>query len=271
MKYTTNTRENLERLQQIQCFALDMDGTFYLGDTILPGSLNFIKKVVESGRDFLFVTNNSSHNSAYYVQRLARMGLTVDESKVYTSGLATAAYLNREYPQKRIFLLGNEYLHEELRQEGIIIDAETPEVVVVGFDTTLDFDKMTRVCDFIRAGLPYVATHPDYNCPIEGGGFIPDCGAIMAFIHASTNRWADIIIGKPHVDIVNGLVQRAGVPRQALAMVGDRLYTDIATGVNHGLLSILVWTGETQPEDLQTSPTQPDLAFERLSSMIECL
>ena len=171
--------KNKKNVRDVKCFLLDMDGTFYLGDRLLDGSLDFIRAVEESGRDYLFLTNNSSHNAAYYVEKLKRMGLTVPREKVLTSGQATAMKARLLYPGKRAFVLGNEYLFEELREYGVEIDQQRPDYVIIGYDTTLDYAKMTAVCDFVRAGLPYIATHPDFNCPTDTG-FMPDIGAITA-------------------------------------------------------------------------------------------
>lgn len=256
----------MERLKNVKCFLLDMDGTFYLGGKIIEGSLEFIEKVRETGRDFLFLTNNSSHNARFYVERLKKMGLTVDRKKILTSGEATAAILMREYPGKRAFVLGNEFLIEELEEAGVIVDQKNPEIVVIGYDTTLDYAKMTDVCDFVRAGLPYIATHPDFNCPTETG-FAPDIGAIMAFINASAFRMPDLVVGKPNSGIVEAALLRTGLHAQDMAMVGDRLYTDVETGLRNGMLSILVMSGETTEEMRLASPTHPDLVFGRLSDM----
>ena len=257
-------------IQDVRCFLLDMDGTFYLGENLIPGSLDFIRRVEETGRDFLFLTNNSSHNADFYVQRLKRMGLNVGREKVLTSGEATAAVLKETYPGKRAFVLGNEFLLEEMREAGVNVDQTDPEIVVVGYDTTLDYKKMTAVCDFVRAGLPYIATHPDFNCPTETG-FAPDIGAIMAFIEASTGRRADRVVGKPHTGIVQAALRRTGLAAGQMAMVGDRLYTDVETGLKSGMLSILVMSGETTPEMLAAYPHKPDLVFDRLAEMIPLL
>ena len=255
------------RLQDVKCFLLDMDGTFYLGNNIIPGSLEFIQRVRETGRDFLFLTNNSSHNAPFYVQRLARMGLEVDRSKILTSGEATCLKLKQLYPGKLAFVLGNSFLLEEFAEAGIAVDMENPEIVVVGYDTTLDYRKMTDVCDFVRAGLPYIATHPDFNCPTETG-FAPDIGAIMAFIEASTGRRPELIVGKPNAGIVEAAQMRTGRTNGEMAMVGDRMYTDIETGLRRGMLSILVMSGETTEEMLAASKTVPDLKYGRLAEMI---
>lgn len=257
-------------LQDVKCFLLDMDGTFYLGNNLIEGSLDFIEKVRATGRDFLFLTNNSSHNADFYVKRLHGMGLDVPREKILTSGEATADKLNQLYPGKRAFVLGNEYLIEEFTQMGVIVDQENPEIVVIGYDTTLDYKKMTRVCDLVRAGLPYIATHPDFNCPTETG-FAPDIGAIMAFIEASAFRRPELIVGKPNTGIVEAALRRTGLKTGEMAMVGDRLYTDIETGLRSGMLSILVMSGETTEEMLAKSETVPDLKFGRLADMIPML
>ena len=257
-------------LNDVRCFLLDMDGTFYLGGKRIEGSLEFIDRVRATGRDFLFLTNNSSHNANFYVEKLARMGLSIDRSRVMTSGEATCEVLRARYPGRRAFLLGNEFLAEEFREAGIPVDDADPEIVVIGFDTTLTYRKMQAVCDFVRAGLPYIATQPDFNCPTETG-FMPDIGAIMAFIEASTGRRPDLIVGKPHTGIVDAVLRRTGLKADELAMVGDRLYTDIETGLRSGMLSILVMSGETTPAMLEASETKPDLVFGRLSDMIPLL
>lgn len=257
-------------LQRVRAFLLDMDGTFYLGDRVLEGSMEFLDAVERTGRKYLFLTNNSSRSVKHYVEKLHRLGLDVGEEKILTSGQAAAQYLLREHPGKRVYLLGNPSLAQEMRAYGIALEEEDPDLVLVGFDTTLDYAKMCRVCDLVRAGLPYVATHPDFNCPTETG-FIPDIGAIMAFIEASTGRRADVVIGKPHGEIVRAAQERLGLAPGEMAMVGDRLYTDVRTGVDHGLCAILVLSGEGTLADIETMHIEPDLIFSRLGDMIPYL
>lgn len=258
------------KLKQITCFALDMDGTVYLGEKWIDGARDFLEAVEASGRQYIFLTNNSSKNAMAYVEKLRRMGLETDERKIVTSGQATIAYLQKNYQGKRIFLLGNELLQEEFRQAGLWLDEREPEVVVVGFDTSLTYAKMCRVCELVRNGLPYLSTHPDYNCPTEDG-FIPDAGAIHAFIQASAFRYPDHIIGKPNGDIMDYLVRRTGVEKEHVAMVGDRLYTDVAAGVNNGYTGILVLSGEAQIKDVEASDVIPDLIFSSVREMIPFL
>jgi len=266
----TNTPDNLRRLRDIRCFVLDMDGTFYLGSQLIEGSLRFYDRIYRMGRRILFLTNNSSHNRRYYAEKLQKMGCPATQENIYTSGMATCQYLNRVYPGQTVGLLGNEFLREEFAGYGVPVTEDDPDLVVAGFDTTLEYGKLCRFCDWVREGKPYIATHPDYNCPTETG-FIPDLGSFMALIEASTGRKADLVIGKPHREIVRGMLEMTGLPPEALAICGDRLYTDIATGVNHGILSVCVLSGETGQEDLLTSSVHPDLVFDRLENLLDYL
>lgn len=258
------------RIENVRCFALDMDGTIYLGEQWIDGAVDFLHRIEESGREYVFVTNNSSKNAQTYVEKLHRMGLDVDESRIITSGQATIYYLQKHYAGKKVYLLGNALLRTEFADAGILLEEEKPDVVVTAFDTTLDYQKLCRVCDHVRSGLPYLSTHPDYNCPTEDG-FIPDVGAIHAFIHASTGRFPDRIIGKPNEDIITYLLSRVHAGREQIAMVGDRLYTDIAAGKNHGLQSILVLSGEARREDAEASEVQPHLLFHSVKEIIPFL
>ena len=218
----------------------------------------------------MFLTNNSSHNANFYVQKLAKMGLSIDRSKVMTSGEATCEKLGELYPGKRCFVLGNEYLKAEFAEAGIAVDEENPEVVVIGFDTTLDYQKMWKVCDFVRAGLPYVATHPDFNCPTETG-FMPD-----------TARSSRLSRPRPAAARTRSAASRTPASsRPCCAAPGCSLasWRWLATGCTPtskpaaaaGMLSILVMSGETTEEMLAQSETKPDLKFGRLSDMIPLL
>lgn len=263
--------DDAENLQTVRCFALDMDGTFYLGDQLLEGSLDFIRCLKETNRKFVFLTNNSSKSRKDYIAKLANMGLEVTEQEVVTSGQATILYVKRHYKGKRVFLLGNRTLSAEFQEAGIALEEEKPDLVVTAFDTELDYKKMCKVCDFVREGLPYIATHPDYNCPTEKG-YIPDIGAIHAFIHASTGRMPDQIIGKPYGEIMECAFAQTGAIPEETVMVGDRLYTDIAVAGNvPGLRSILVLSGESRREDIKDSPVHPDMVFGSLKDMIPLL
>lgn len=265
-----NKQSILKKLESVRCFLLDMDGTFYLGNRLLNGSLDFLNQVRATGRQAVFLTNNSSKSAGVYVEKLKAMGVRDPFLRVLTSGQAAAQYALKAFPDKRAFLLGTDMLRSELESSGVTVDNSHPDYVLVGYDTTLDYHKMTQVCDLVRAGLPYIATHPDFNCPTENG-FAPDLGAIIAFIEASAGRRPDIVIGKPNRGIVDEAVRLTGFRADQLAMVGDRLYTDIAMAAMHGMTGVLVLSGETKKEDIVNSAYPPDLVFDRLSDMIEYL
>lgn len=257
-------------LAEIRGFLLDMDGTLYLSDHLLPGARDFLDYTAQAGLPVLFLTNNSSKNRDSYVRKIAGMGLTVPAEQILTSGEATALYLREQSPGARVALFGTPELEQEFAGYGFTLTMDAPDYVVLGFDMTLDYAKLTRLCDLVRAGLPYIATHPDYNCPVKGG-FIPDIGAMMAFVHASTGREADVIIGKPNRHILDMAALRLGLPLEAIAMVGDRLYTDIAMGAAAPIQTVLVLSGETKAGDIPDSPFQPDHVFANLGALGEAL
>ncbi|HHH41407.1 MAG TPA: HAD-IIA family hydrolase, partial [Chloroflexi bacterium] len=215
------------RLARVRCFLLDMDGTLYLGRRLLPGARRFLQVLRRQGKSFLILTNNSSQDNVAYAKKLAQLGLPVAPDRILTSGEATALYLRRHHPGARLFVVGTPALEATFTAHGFILTDEDPDLVVVGFDTTLTYAKLWKLCDFVRAGLPYIATHPDLNCPTETG-YMPDIGAIIAFVRASTGREPDRIIGKPNPEMVEAVLVRTGLSPADLCMVGDRLYTDIA-------------------------------------------
>ena len=242
-----------------------MDGTFYLGGQLLPGALEFIQLLQEQDIQFLFLTNNSSRDRREYAQKLGRFGLELPESKIFTSGEATAIYLAKRSPGARVFVAGTPTLEHELASHGLDIHSDEPQYAVLGFDTTLTYAKIWKLCDLVTAGIPFIATHPDINCPTETG-FMPDIGAMLAMIESSTGRRPDVIIGKPHRPIVDAILEKLNLSVEQLCMVGDRLYTDIALGKT-GLMTVLVLSGETQREDLDTSPFQPDYVMRDLAEL----
>jgi HAD superfamily hydrolase (TIGR01450 family) len=258
-----------ERLRRIDTFLLDLDGTFYLGDTLFPWSLGFIHRVKELGKNFIFVTNNSSRNTAYYVAKLTNMGVELNPDQVFTSGEATRYYLKLNNYANDIYLVGTPDLEEEFRQAGYNLTTHDPAAVVLGFDLTLTYDKLRQACDLIRNGAPFIATHPDFNCPTPEGP-IPDCGSFIEAIKASTGVKPKII-GKPHPEMVAALCAKYNLNRESVAMIGDRLYTDIAMGQQSGITSILVLSGETQFGDLEKSPFRPDLIAAHLGEVAQWL
>jgi 4-nitrophenyl phosphatase len=259
----------LKSLAKIQCFLLDLDGTFYLSDRLLPGSLEFMQLLQQMDLDFVFLSNNSSRHRRYYADKITQMGFGISEEKIVTSSEATARYILREWPDSQVHVVGTPSLHETFRDFGIRLVDKNPDLVVLGFDTTLTYEKLWRLCDLVREGIPYIATHHDLNCPIEGG-YMPDIGAMIAFVEASTGRKPDVVVGKPHRPMVEAIEASVGVPVEAMCMVGDRLYTDIALG-KHGLTTVMVLSGEARKEDLRDSEFQPDFVVENLGELAAVL
>ena len=267
-----NMTNKQDILRNIELFVLDMDGTFYLGDRILPGSAAFLEAVRRTGRRYLFFTNNSSRDPQDYMEKLAAMGCPITRSQIMTSGDVTIRFLQTQYPGKRVWLAGTPSLERSFREAGISLvnddPAETvPDIVVVGFDTTLTYRKLSDACTYIRNGALFLATHPDINCPTETG-FIPDCGSFCAAITLSTGV-KPRYLGKPYPETVDMVLDRTGCRREKTAFVGDRLYTDTAAGVNNGAHGILVLTGESSVDDIRPGENEPDAVFSSLGEMGE--
>lgn len=257
--------DNYDLLKDTDLFVLDMDGTYYLSDTIIEGSLEFLKKVTETGRRYMFFTNNSSKDKNRYIEKLAKMNTYITEKDIMTSGDVTISFLKKERPGKSVYVLGTPALTESFTEAGINIRQDlndTADIVVVAFDMTLTYEKLEHACTLIRNGAEYIATHPDINCPTDTG-FIPDCGAFIAAINLSTGK-TPRILGKPYADTADMVALVSNIPKNRIAFVGDRLYTDVACGVNNGAKGYLVLSGETHFEDIANSSTKPDLVFKNL-------
>jgi len=253
-------------LKEMQIWLLDMDGTIYLADQLIDGAKDFIDFLLIRQKKILCLTNNSSKSAAAYVQKLRRLGLDfITEENIFTSGQATILYLQKHFADKNIALIGTPELEEEFIQAGIRIAAE-PEVVVLAFDTTLTYQKLWKLCDLVRKGLPYLATHADLNCPVKGG-FMPDIGATIAFVKAATGREPDVVIGKPNLPILQAITEKFAYDLSKVVMIGDRLYTDVAMG-EKGIRTILVLSGETTREDLAQSAYKPDLVVNSVKDLI---
>ena len=261
------SKKNLEFLKDVDIWLLDMDGTIYLDDTLIKGAKEFIEFLRQKEKRFLFLTNNSSKSCRAYVEKLHRLGLSfVTKEHVYTSGQATIQFIKKQYPDKNVYLFGTQELEEEFIDSEIQL-SEKPDIVVIGFDTSLTYLKLRKTCDLVREGMPYIATHPDLNCPTKDG-FIPDIGSIIAFIKASTGREPDVIIGKPYLPILQAISEKWKTDLSKMVMVGDRLYTDIAMG-KEGIKTILVLSGETKMDDLEKSSYQPDLVISSVEELIK--
>ncbi|MPW25121.1 HAD-IIA family hydrolase [Alkalibaculum sp. M08DMB] len=262
----------MNRIQDIKCFLLDMDGTIYLGDKLIDGAKEFLDTLQEKKIKYFFLTNNSSKDKLAYIKKLKGLGIDAEENDVFSSGDATIHYLKKHTNYKKIFMLGTDALTRSFEKEGfeVISDKDVDvDCVVLGFDTTLTYNKLWAACDYVRK-VPYIATHPDLNCPLEDNKVMPDVGAMIAFIKAATGK-EPIIIGKPKSYMLDAIMDNCGFEKQELAMVGDRLYTDIKMGVDLGFTSILVLSGETNIDDYEKSPINADYIFPSVKEIIDTL
>jgi len=257
------------RLCQIKCFLLDMDGTIYLGDKLLPRAKEFIEYLRVSDRNFLFLTNNSSKDKESYANKLNHLGVICNADDILTSGEATCSYLKLLKLSARVFLMGTPELEKEFKKWGFVLTDEKPDYVVLGFDKTLTYEKLSTACTLIRNGVPFIATHPDFNCPTENG-YIPDCGAMIEFIKAATGVLPKVI-GKPNKEIIESAFRKRDYALNEYAIVGDRLYTDIAAGNNAGVCSILVLSGEATLADAEKSEVKPFFIAKNVAEILECL
>lgn len=248
-------------------FIIDMDGTFYLSNNLIEGSVDFIDKLKETGRDFYFFTNNSSNNVEVCREKLANMGFPVDENRVIVSSHVAAAYLKKNYPGKRVYLLGNENLTGDMQRAGINLVKENPDIVLLGFDTTLTYDKIRKAAKYIDEGALYIATHPDMNCP-TADGYMPDTGSMIELFAASTGK-RPLVLGKPMTPTVDYITEMLDCERDELAFIGDRLETDIAIGMKHNIPCVLVYSGVTSPEEYEKSSVKADLTVENLKELAE--
>lgn len=259
-----------EKLRRCGLFLLDMDGTLYLGDEVFPGAAEFINTLEKTGRRYIYLTNNSSRAGEDYVHRLRSLGFPCESENVFTSGMAAAMYLREKFPEGSIYPVGTAAFCRELERAGVRFDGETPDAVVVGFDTELRYEKLEKAVRFLRRGADFIAANPDLVCPMPRGEVLPDCGSICALLTASTGR-EPLYIGKPNRNMVDIISRRTGVPNREICCVGDRLYTDIAVAKNAGAVSVLVLSGETTPDMLAGSDIQPDYVLSDIRAISQLL
>lgn len=266
----------VERLSQLSHIALDMDGTIYTGETLLPSTIPFLSQMQLLGIRYSFVTNNPSKSVEDYLVKLSRMGLSVTPDQLYTSAMATIDYLRREHPDvRRIFALGTASMCAEFVAAGFELVADTPhdepDAVVVGFDMTLQYDRLCRAAWWISRGCTYIATNPDLICPTDLPTVLIDCGSICAMLEKATGRSPDKVLGKPDPDMITGIVNRDSITPRQVAMVGDRLYTDILMAHRSGALGVLVLTGECTRDQAVAADPPPHLILPSLAEFGELL
>ena len=261
-------------LKDKKLYIFDMDGTIYLGGIVFDFAIKFIERLREDGKSILFFTNNASHTREFYLKKLERLGFSPRLNEIMTSGDVTAEFLIRHRGSQSVYLVGTDELVENYKARGINIidgDEKSADIVITSFDTSLTYKKLDDACRLIRGGADYLSTHPDFNCPTENG-FIPDSGAIAAFVTASTGA-VPTYFGKPYKETLEMIAEATGFSKDEMCIFGDRLYTDIALGKQHGVTSVLVLTGETTPKDVAeaSDSNRPDFVFPSLAEADEAI
>lgn len=261
-------QRNLETLGSIENFIIDMDGVLYRGQERLPGAQEFLGHLRRKNVPFILATNNSTLTPAQYVAKLATMGIQVPEDPILTSAQATALYLGQVAPPgARVCVIGEDGLFSAVAERGFTISATDVDYVVVGMDRQLTYDKLKVATLAIRAGATFIGTNPDTTLPSEEG-LVPGNGASLAALEAATDV-SPLIIGKPEPTLLRLAMQKLGATADCTAIIGDRLETDILAAKEAGLATILVLTGISQREELETSPVRPDLVFEDIGRVYE--
>jgi HAD superfamily hydrolase (TIGR01450 family) len=246
---------SITELAKIRHVVLDMDGTLYLGRTLFTHSLPLLSKLDSLGIGSSYVTNNCSRSRLEYVEKLRGIGIQADADAIWTSAHATIYHLRRTLPTvTRLFVLGTPGLTEDLRLGGFDLVDDSPDAVIVGFDTELTYARLCQTAYWISQQLPYVATHPDRVCPTDQPTVLPDCAAICALLETATGRKPDAIPGKPNPKMLEAIFAQHDVKPQEVALVGDRLYTDIRMAREAGAVAVLTLTGETQRADIDNCP-----------------
>lgn len=264
---------NREVIKNIKLYLFDMDGTLYLGSRLYPFTKELLKTIREKGANYLFITNNSSKSVVDYVKKLESMGIDACYDDFYTSSQATAYYLKKHHEGKTLYVCGTQSLKTELRSNGFEIteDLDKTECIVMGFDTELTFKKLHDVSKLLltRKDIPYIATNPDYVCPTEFGS-VPDCGSVCDMLYNVSKR-RPVFIGKPEPLMPELAMEKMGVAPENTCVVGDRIYTDIKSGINAGCVTVLVLSGETTKEILEKSPDKPDFVMDSAEEILEIL
>lgn len=264
------------QLSQIRHVALDMDGTIYLSNTIFPYTIAFLKRLTHMGITYSFLTNNPSKSLADYLHKLEIMGIPCEPEQMYTTTIATIDYIKANYPQARkLFLLGTPSMISQFEEAGFISTADdpddVPDIIVASFDMNLEYSRLCRAAWWISQGVTYLATNPDFVCPTDQRTVLVDCGSICRCLEAATGRKPEVTLGKPDPNMLSGICQRMSLKPSQIAMVGDRIYTDIAMAHNAGAFGVLVLSGETTLEAAKQAPRQPSLICRDIEELGELL
>lgn len=259
-------------LKSKKLFLFDMDGTLYIGDSVFDGARELVKYINSIGSRVQFLTNNSSRSIDKYVDKMTKLGFDTTEDDYFTSTLATVEYLRGIPDLGKIYALGTASFCDELSECGFdVTDKPQTDVdtLVMGFDTELCFRKLEDACVLLNRGVRYIATNPDLVCPTSYG-FVPDCGSVAIMLENATGR-KPFYIGKPRPEMALLSMKRLGFDPQQTVLIGDRIYTDIACGINAGISTVLVMCGETTPEILRNSRVKPHMVVDKPREILNFL
>ncbi len=255
-------------LKDKRLFLLDMDGTIYLDNDLFDGTLDFLDHVKKISGKAMYLTNNSSKSVDKYIEKLGSMGIIAKKDEFTTSAQATALYLRKTHPDDLLYVFGTQALKDELLQYGLnITDKLCDEIkcLVMGFDTELTFQKLEDACILLNRGVDYIATNPDWVCPTWYGS-VPDCGSVASMLYNATKRKPKFI-GKPEPTMIELAIEQTGFKKEEAIILGDRLYTDIASGSNAGIDTALMLSGESTMEDVENfDGKKPTYIFENIRS-----
>lgn len=257
-------------LKQKKLFLLDMDGTIYLGDTLFDGTKDFLRAVRERGGKYLFVTNNSSRSITAYVDRLRGMGIDATADDFLTSVDALIWYMRGKYDGALMYAFGTRTFRQQLSEAGFHVTDKLEDgisLLVCGFDTELTFQKLEDACILLGRGVDFVATNPDWVCPTSYGS-VPDCGSVCEMLFRATGRRPKFI-GKPEPEMALLSMERWGFSPEETVLIGDRIYTDIACGVNAGIDTAFVLSGEGVPEDIEKFGIHPAGTYRDIREILE--
>ena len=261
-----------ETLRKKKLFLLDMDGTLYLDCDLFPHCLDFLQTVRKNGGNYLYITNNSSKSVDKYVEKMNRIGVPAECEDFFTSTDAACVYLRRNWHGNKIYALGTATFRAQLAEAGFPITDHLEEGIdclLMGYDTELNYRKLEDACILLGQGVEYLATNPDWVCP-TAYGFVPDCGSFAEMLHRATGR-RPYFIGKPKPDMALLAIEKAGAKPEDAVLIGDRIYTDIACGVNAGITTVLVFSGETTREDLAASEVKPTFSSQDIAVIYDMI
>lgn len=262
----------ISTIKRLKLYLFDMDGTLYLGNRLFDFTIDLLKEIKSNGAIYMFMTNNSSKSVEAYIEKLEKLGIDAQYDDFITSSQATAYYLKKHYSRARLYVCGTKSLKDELKKEGFTVtdDKDKTDCIVMGFDTELTFKKLSDISEMLSTReLPYIATNPDYVCPTEFGS-VPDCGSVCDMIFNATGK-RPVVIGKPEPLMPLLAMEKTGCKKNETAVIGDRIYTDVKSGINAGTVSILVMSGETTTEVLNASEYKPDIVLDSGRKILDIL